>query len=265
VRESIGLAEDQTRFYVRAMNDFFYAFAIAAAGPEKVWEVNAGFGYDINSAMLVERSGVVFYGTKNDRLIALEAKTGAIKWQHKLGTGVMNTVVPLSSTRVLTTDFDAGWRWSSPRAEGPRLAGGTVTVAVGCSRKCGLAPLRDWSRRADWRAAGLRGSARVAARLCADRGRVAAASAGRRSAWRCSGSAGPGTPRGFACILRAGALDGLHELLHPLLAFFQNLVNRSLCPGVRLSSRSARRRNSMRSMPGETACAVATTVPARCG
>ena len=106
VRESIGLAEDQTRFYVRAMNDFFHALATTATGPEKVWEVTAGFGYDINSAMLAEKGGVVFYGTKNDRLIALEAKTGAIKWQHKLGTGVMNTVVPLSSTRVLTTDFD---------------------------------------------------------------------------------------------------------------------------------------------------------------
>jgi len=106
VRESIGSAEDQRRFYVRAMNDFFYAFATAAAGPEKVWEANAGFGYDINSAMLVEKEGVLFYGTKNDLLIALDEKTGAMKWEHKLGTGVMNTVVPLGSARVLTTDFD---------------------------------------------------------------------------------------------------------------------------------------------------------------
>ena len=106
VRESIGLSQDQTRFYVRAMNDFIYAFSTSAARPEKVWELNAGFGYDINSAMLVEKDGVLFYGTKNGLLFALDAKTGAIKWEHKLGTGVMNTVVPLSSTQVLTTDFD---------------------------------------------------------------------------------------------------------------------------------------------------------------
>jgi outer membrane protein assembly factor BamB len=106
VRESIGLSQDQTRFYVRAMNDFFYAFSTSASHPDKVWELNAGFGYDINSAMLVEKDGVVFYGTKNDLLVALDAKTGALKWEHKLGTGVMNTVVPLSSTQVLTTDFD---------------------------------------------------------------------------------------------------------------------------------------------------------------
>jgi len=106
VRESIGLSEDQTRFYVRAMNDFFYAFATAASHPDKVWELNAGFGYDINSAMLVEKDGVVFYGTKNDLLFGLDARTGALMWEHKLGTGVMNTVVPLSATQVLTTDFD---------------------------------------------------------------------------------------------------------------------------------------------------------------
>ena len=106
VRESIGLSQDQTRFYVRAMDDFFYAFSTSALHPDKVWELNAGFGHDINSAMLIEKDGVVFYGTKNDLLFALDAKTGAIKWEHKLGVGVMNTVLPLSSTQVLTTDFD---------------------------------------------------------------------------------------------------------------------------------------------------------------
>ena len=88
------------------MNDFIYALSTSAANPEKLWEINAGFGYDINSAMLAEKDGVVFYGTKNDLLMALDARTGAIKWEHKLGSGVMNTVVALSSTQVLTTDFD---------------------------------------------------------------------------------------------------------------------------------------------------------------
>ena len=106
VRESIGLSEDQTRFYVRAMNDFFYAFSTTAPHPDKLWELNAGFGYDINSAMLVEKDSTVFYGTKNGLLFALDGKTGAIKWEHKLDNGVMNTVAPISSTKVVVTDFD---------------------------------------------------------------------------------------------------------------------------------------------------------------
>jgi len=106
VRESIGLSADSSRFYVRAMNDFIYAFNTSGDAPEKIWERNAGFGYDINSGMLRECQGMLFYGTKNGLLLALDAATGAIAWQHKLGTGVMNTVTPLSDTRVLATDFD---------------------------------------------------------------------------------------------------------------------------------------------------------------
>jgi outer membrane protein assembly factor BamB len=106
VRESLGLSEDQSRVYVRSMQDFFYAFSTAASQPEKVWKSNTGFGYDINSAMLVEKNGVLFYGTKNGLIFALDPRTGAIKWQHKIGAVLVNTLVPLSSTRVLAADFD---------------------------------------------------------------------------------------------------------------------------------------------------------------
>jgi outer membrane protein assembly factor BamB/predicted MPP superfamily phosphohydrolase len=106
VRESIGLSEDQTRFYVRAMNDFIYAFSTRTSEPSKLWERNAGFGYDINSAMLVEKAGTVFYGTKNGVLLALRSTDGEILWQHKIGPGIVNTVVPLNARRVLATDFD---------------------------------------------------------------------------------------------------------------------------------------------------------------
>jgi outer membrane protein assembly factor BamB/predicted phosphodiesterase len=106
VRESIGISEDQSRFYIRAMQDSFYALSTSSQQPETVWEQKTDFGYDINSAMLVEKSGVVFYGTKNGLVFALDAKTGALKWEHKIGVGVVNTVVPLSAARVLTSDFD---------------------------------------------------------------------------------------------------------------------------------------------------------------
>jgi len=106
VRESIGLSQDGERLYVRSMNDFFHAFATGPAEPELLWETDAGFGYDINSAMIVEKDGVLFYGTKNGTLFALDARTGTVRWQHKLGTGVMNTVVPLNAHQVLATDFD---------------------------------------------------------------------------------------------------------------------------------------------------------------
>ena len=105
-RETLGLSLDQTRLYVRSMQDFIYAFSTSTPQPEKFWECNAGFGYDINSAMIVEKDGVVFYGTKNGLLLALHARTGALKWQHKVGVSVVNTLMPLSSSQVLATEFD---------------------------------------------------------------------------------------------------------------------------------------------------------------
>jgi outer membrane protein assembly factor BamB len=80
--------------------------AAAPSQPVQVWQRNARFGYDINSAMLVEKAGVVFYGTKNGVLFALDGATGAVRWQHKLGPGVLNTAAPLDANRVLVTDFD---------------------------------------------------------------------------------------------------------------------------------------------------------------
>jgi outer membrane protein assembly factor BamB len=65
--------------------------------------------------------GAPLYGGDDERIIsqalsdavayleavfALDAKTGALKWEHKVGVGVVNTVVPLSANRVLATDFD---------------------------------------------------------------------------------------------------------------------------------------------------------------
>ena len=56
--------------------------------------------------MPVEREGVLFYGTKNGMVLALDGKSGVIKWRHRIGVGVVNTLMPLSGNRVLATDFD---------------------------------------------------------------------------------------------------------------------------------------------------------------
>jgi outer membrane protein assembly factor BamB len=106
VRESIGISEDSSRFYVRTMPGIIAAFSTSAAKPEELWELDAHFGYDINSAMLEERDGVLFYGTKNGLLVAADAKTGALLWEHKLGVTVLNTVVPLSGSSVIVADID---------------------------------------------------------------------------------------------------------------------------------------------------------------
>ncbi|MDB6056977.1 MAG: WD40-like repeat protein [Verrucomicrobiales bacterium] len=112
VRETAGLASDKSRFYVRTMGNLegvsatLAAFSTTANKPEKLWETNPHIGYDHNSAQIVEKDGVVFYGSKNGVVVALNAKTGEILWQHKLSNSIINTLAPLSARRVVATDFN---------------------------------------------------------------------------------------------------------------------------------------------------------------
>ena len=106
VRETIGLSEDGKRVYVRTMNDSLYALSAESSQPDVLWGLNAQFGYDINSAMIKEKDGVLFYPTKNGLLIAVDGKTGQLLWKYKTGVGVTNTVLPLSGKNVIVTDFD---------------------------------------------------------------------------------------------------------------------------------------------------------------
>ncbi|MHB1050837.1 MAG: outer membrane protein assembly factor BamB family protein [Bacteroidota bacterium] len=106
VRETIGLSEDHKRVYVRTMNDSLYALSAESSYPDVLWGLNAQFGYDINSAMIKEKDGVIFYPTKNGLLIAVDGTSGNLLWKHKTGVGVTNTVLPLSGKNVIVTDFD---------------------------------------------------------------------------------------------------------------------------------------------------------------
>lgn len=106
VRETIGLSEDKKRVYVRTMNDSLYAISADGVHPEVVWGLNAQFGYDINSAMIREKDGVLLYPTKNGLLLAVNGTTGEMLWKYKTGVGVTNTVLPLSGKNVIVTDFD---------------------------------------------------------------------------------------------------------------------------------------------------------------
>ena len=106
VRESIGISEDGSRVYVRTTDDVIAAFSTETDDFEPLWETPVAAGRDINSAMLVEKDGVVFYGTKNGLLLALDAGTGTVRWKHRVGVALLNTVTPVSGREVVVTDFD---------------------------------------------------------------------------------------------------------------------------------------------------------------
>ncbi len=106
VREAIGISEDGSRVYAKGMNDTLFAFSSTSATAQLVWATHCSYGYDIDPSMPMEKDGTVFFGHKNGTVFALDAKTGVIRWQHKIGNTIINTVAPIDSNRVVVTDFD---------------------------------------------------------------------------------------------------------------------------------------------------------------
>lgn len=106
VRESIGISEDGNKIYARCMEDTLLAFSSAAASPELIWATSCGYGYDINPSMPIEKDGIVFFSTKNGFLFAVDAKSGQMKFQYRVGVALVNTVTPIDAHRVVLSDMD---------------------------------------------------------------------------------------------------------------------------------------------------------------
>ncbi len=96
VRETIGLSEDGNTVFSRCMHDSIVAIDATADTPRVVWKTNAGYGYDHNPSMPVERDGVIIFGTKNGLLHGVDARNGQLLWIHKTGNSLINTIAPIS-------------------------------------------------------------------------------------------------------------------------------------------------------------------------
>jgi outer membrane protein assembly factor BamB/predicted phosphodiesterase len=106
VREAIGISNDGSRVYAKCMNDTLFAYSTAASTEQFAWITDCKYGYDIDPSMPQEKDGVVFFGTKNGLVFALDGKSGNILWEHKISNTIVNTVAPIDARRVVVTDFD---------------------------------------------------------------------------------------------------------------------------------------------------------------
>jgi outer membrane protein assembly factor BamB len=106
VRETIGVADDGRRVYVRTTDGLLAAVDPEADGQETLWEAETGVDQDISSSQIAAKSGAVFYGTKNGTLLAFDGETGALRWKHRVGVALLNTVTPISAREVVVTGHD---------------------------------------------------------------------------------------------------------------------------------------------------------------
>ena len=129
VRETVGLSEDGKTVYSKCMWDTVVAISTEARGErleakgegqtspsfrkgsgvgsyETLWVSHAGFGYEHNPAMPLEKEGTLWVSTKNGLLLGMEAKTGKVLWRHKIGNSILNTPLPLSAKECIFTSSE---------------------------------------------------------------------------------------------------------------------------------------------------------------
>lgn len=106
VRETIGISENAEKIFIRTMNDTILALPASGDLQEPIWITNCGLGYDISSAQIVEKDGVIFYPTKNGVIYSLDSTTGKILWKYKITNGFVNTLTVIDKNQIIATDFD---------------------------------------------------------------------------------------------------------------------------------------------------------------
>ena len=106
VRESIGMSADGQRIYAKTMQDSIVCYRATVSEVKEVWATDCGFGYEHASTMLPEVNGTVYSSTKDGLIVALDNKTGRLKWTYKVGASLVNTVTPAGKRHIITTSTD---------------------------------------------------------------------------------------------------------------------------------------------------------------
>ena len=106
VRETVGLSEDGKTVYSKCMWDTIVAMDATSKEPITRWATHAGFGYEHNPAMPLEKDGTLWVSTKNGLLLGMDIQTGEVMWRHKIGNSILNTPLPLSRTECIFTSSE---------------------------------------------------------------------------------------------------------------------------------------------------------------
>ena len=106
VRESIGISADGQRIFAKTMQDSIVCYRAVDTQATEVWATDCGFGYEHASTMMPVLDGTVYSSNKDGLVMALDDKTGHIKWMYKVGGSLVNTVTTADARHVISTSTD---------------------------------------------------------------------------------------------------------------------------------------------------------------
>lgn len=106
VRESIGISADGKYVYGKTMNDTLAVFATGREAQKAAWKLHAGFGYEHAPSMLIEKDGIVFFGTRNGVVYAIDVAQRKTAWAYKIDNSMVNTVNVIDKENIIASTMD---------------------------------------------------------------------------------------------------------------------------------------------------------------
>lgn len=93
VRENIGLSQDGQTVYAKTMWDIVCAVSTVGDQPKTRWSTAINYGFDIDPSYPVEAKGVVYITTQMGHVYGMNAQSGQLLWEHRIGSNLLNTPV----------------------------------------------------------------------------------------------------------------------------------------------------------------------------
>ena len=106
VRESIGISEDGKYIFGKTMNDTLAVFATNREQQNAAWKLYVGYGYEHTPSMLIEKDGIVFFGTRNGIVYAVNIAERKIEWAYKIDNSMINTVKIINKKKIIVSTMD---------------------------------------------------------------------------------------------------------------------------------------------------------------
>ena len=103
VRESIGLSPDCKYIYAKTMDGELVGVSTRKDSMSVDWVSALKLPYEISPTAISSSPGVIFVPSHNGLLSAVDPKTGAIKWQYRVSTGMINPPLILKHMVVVST------------------------------------------------------------------------------------------------------------------------------------------------------------------
>ncbi len=90
VRESQGISADGKTVYAKLMNGQLLAVSSESSEYKPLWTVDAGLGYEHAPCPILEQNGVVYLGSRNGVVVAVDAASHKVLWSFKGGNSEVN-------------------------------------------------------------------------------------------------------------------------------------------------------------------------------